>query len=451
MSHHLFPMDDSLTSKAGVADVSELNLTTESAWIEVIQKMDLVYADLVKYQIELEEKNSELEEAHQFIRNVFISMTDIVIVSDIEGIIQQVNTALTDLVGADEKKLIGQPIKVLFSPDSRETVNEFPQHMGKQSISDCEVNLLDKEAKNVPFAMNCSSRFDSEGRLLGMVIIGRPIGELKQAYSELNQAHEKLKQTQQRLIHSEKMASLGRLVAGVAHELNNPISFVFGNMHTLKDYGKNIIDYINATEKSIDDPKLIALREKLKINRILGDIDSLIDGSLEGAERVSDIVQDLRQYSTNKEEEKKLINVIETVETAVHWVVKACRLKPKVLFNFTSNDKLMSYKGYVHQILVNLIQNAIDAMKELPQPKIDISSFQQDSNLVISIKDYGDGIAKEQLDHVFDPFYTTKKVGQGTGLGLYISYGLAEKIGGKLLAENHSDGATFSLILPMLK
>jgi len=299
--------------------------------------------------------------------------------------------------------------------------------------------------------MNCSSRFDSEGRLLGMVIIGRPIGELKQAYSELNQAHEKLKQTQQRLIHSEKMASLGRLVAGVAHELNNPISFVFGNMHTLKDYGKNIIDYINATEKSIDDPKLIALREKLKINRILGDIDSLIDGSLEGAERVSDIVQDLRQYSTNKEEEKKLINVIETVETAVHWVVKACRLKPKVLFNFTSNDKLMSYKGYVHQILVNLIQNAIDAMKELPQSKIDISSFQQDSNLVISIKDYGDGIAKEQLDHVFDPFYTTKKVGQGTGLGLYISYGLAEKIGGKLLAENHSDGATFSLILPMLK
>ncbi len=238
----------SLINQAGVTESLELNPTTEHAWIEVIHKMDAVYADLVHYQVELEQKNSALEEAQQFIRSVLAAVTDVLIVCDLQGRIQQVNRALENLTGRDGEALLGQPINSLFGAESLSLVNRFPEKLGSESIVDCEVSMIGADGRPTPLAMNCSSRYDHEGRLLGMVLIGRPVGELKRAYGDLNSAHEALKQTQQQLVHSEKMASLGRLVAGVAHELNNPIRFVFGNMHAPKRYGERLTRYLNAVE-----------------------------------------------------------------------------------------------------------------------------------------------------------------------------------------------------------
>lgn len=440
----------SLARSAGVDDDLVLNPSTEIAWIEVIQKMESVYADLVETQVQIEEKNAALEEAHQFIRSVMMSMTDVLVVCDLQGRIQQVNRALEDLIGKQEAELLDQPLVSLFTDESRSYVENFPEKSHGDALVDCEVSLLDLDGVDVPLAMNCSNRYDADGSLVGMVLIGRPVGELQRAYKDLNEAHEELKQAQLQLVHSEKMASLGRLVAGVAHELNNPISFVFGNMHALQSYGERMKRYLSAVDDGVHPDSLQQLREELKIGHIMSDMDSLIDGTLEGAERVRDIVQDLSRYSTSQTESVCDFDLTEIIRTAVQWVTKACRIKPDISYDMPDTLQLTARKGYVHQILINLVQNAVDVMEDQQQPRLMIACRTRESFTVVTVHDTGPGISEEALSKLFDPFYTTKPVGKGTGLGLSISYGLAVDLGGTLQAENHPQGgAVFTLSLPL--
>lgn len=439
----------SLLMQAGVSGSLELDSSSESAWIEVIRKMDSVYADLVHYQVELEQKNAALELAQQFIDSVLSSMTDVLIACDTRGRIQQVNAALEALTGKPAAAFLGKPLGEVFGDDSREVVRHFPERLGNDSLNDCEVSLRCADGNSAPLAMNCSSRYDNDGALVGMVLIGRPIGELRRAYDDLNQAHHELKQAQQQLVQSEKMASLGRLVAGVAHELNNPISFVFGNMHALKRYGSRLTRYLEEVAKETDSPRLQQLHQKLRIDRILNDMEPLIDGTLEGAERVSDIVQDLRRYSGGQREEQSQFDLPAVIRKAVQWVSKAGRIKPEVNYRLPAKLTVHGRKGQIHQILVNLVQNATDAMAHLEQQRLDVVCEERDGSIAIRIIDHGPGIPEEHLPHIFDPFFTSKPVGKGTGLGLYISYGLAQDLGGALSARNRPEGgAEFTLTLP---
>lgn len=442
--------DTSLIDQAGVTESLALAPSTESAWIEVIHKMDSVYADLVRYQVELEQKNSALEEAQQFISSVLAAMTDVLIACDTEGLVLQVNAALAQVTGKPEQDFLGRRLDDIFAHESLSMVDAFPARLGAETLVDCEVALRCADGSSTPLAMNCSSRYDHEGRLVGMVLIGRPVGELRRAYDDLNRTHAELKQTQKQLVHSEKMASLGRLVAGVAHELNNPISFVFGNMHALQRYGSRIVDYLAAVEAEVQSPRLQQLREQLKIDRILNDMGPLIEGTLEGAERVSDIVQDLRRFSGAQAEPLAPFELAPLVRKSVQWVIKASRIKPEVDYSLPEGLELESRKGLLHQILVNLIQNAVDAMQGQAAPRLRILCQTTGEVVTIQVIDQGPGIAEQDLPHLFDPFFTRKAVGQGTGLGLYISYGLAQDLGGDLSAANHADGgAVFSLTLPL--
>ena len=423
---------------------------TEESWIDVIHKMDSVYANLVDYQVELEEKNTELEEAHHFINSVLSSMTDVLIVCDTQNRIQRVNRKLETLIEQAEEKLIGRNIYELFDQESRDNLAQYSKKVLSETVYDCEVNLLSNEKGLVPLALNCGAHYDHKGRYVGMVLIGRPIGELRQAYKELNIAHQELQQAQQQLLQSEKMASLGRLVAGVAHELNNPISFVFGNIHALKRYGARFTRYLEAIHNQEDKQQIKHLREDLKIDSMLADIDSLIDGTLEGAERVKDIVQDLRRFASNKRDEKQYFNLSSVLQTSVQWVVKAERIKPEVMFQMPEQLEINAHEGQIHQVLVNLVQNAVDVMEEVKDPRLEGTCEQVDDNAVVEIRDFGNGIPEEDLVRVFDPFFTTKPVGKGTGLGLYISYNIAEEHGGSLQVKNHAEGgAVFTLTLPL--
>ncbi|MGE0082424.1 MAG: sensor histidine kinase [Thiohalomonadaceae bacterium] len=439
----------SLLDKAGVSGQLALNASTESAWIEVIQKMDEVYADLVRYQVALEEKNAALEEAQQFIRSVLASMTDVLIVCDSRGRIEQVNAALETLTGRRPEELFHQRIDSLFMPDSRAMAEQFPEKLATGGVVDCEVNLRAANGEPIPLDMNCTSRYDHEGRLVGMVLIGRPVGELRRAYDDLNRAHHELQKTQQHLIHSEKMASLGRLVAGVAHELNNPISFVYGNVHALRRYGESITRYLAALDAGMDPAALRELREELKIDRILRDLSPLIAGTMEGAERVSDIVQELRRYSASRQEEPRSFDVVELIHKALSWVFKVERRTPQLSFDTPERLIIEARRGHVHQILVNLVQNAMDVMEHLDLPCLDVGCRTDGRTVTITVRDHGPGIPAEAITQVFDPFYTSKPVGKGTGLGLYVSYGMATDLGGDLTAVNHPEGgAVFTLTLP---
>lgn len=441
---------EGLIERVGAAVTLALDAPSDGAWVEVIQKMDAVYADLVQHQVELEEKNAALEEAQQFIRSVLSAMTDVLVVCDIEGRIEQVNRALLALTGKDEAELKDRPFESLFAPESQRLVENFPEKIRTNTIVDCEINLLARDGQSVPLAMNCSSRFDHDGRLVGMVLIGRPVGELRHAYDELRHAHQELKQAQQQLVQSEKMASLGRLVAGVAHELNNPISFVFGNMHALKRYGERVTRYLAELDKVPGAESPVQLRKELKIDRVLDDMGSLIDGTLEGAQRVSEIVQDLRRYSGSQREPGSRFDLVPVIRTATHWVFKAARVRPAVRYETPERLSINARKGHVQQILINLVQNAVDVMEDRPDPLLTIACALAGNQVAVTVRDNGPGIPAAALTRIFDPFYTTKPVGKGTGLGLSISYGLAREAGGNLGASNHPDGgAVFTLELPL--
>jgi len=440
----------SLITKASVGDTLAQPITDEEAWIEVIQKMDSVYAELINSQAELEKKHAELEDAQKFISSVLSSMTDVLVVCDPDGKIQQVNAALEYLTGYREQALIGRPLEYIFADDYKQMAARMPEHMrSNEPISDCEISVIDANGDSVPLSVNCSSRFDHKGRTVGVVLIGRPVGELRRAYKELDLAHHTLREAQQQLVFSEKMAALGRLVAGVAHELNNPISFVFGNMHALKTYGEKLTTYLRAVEKETDNAALHNLREQLNINRITNDIMPLVEGTLEGAERVSDIVQELRRFSGTQKEAAEPFALSPLVDTAVSWVLRGAKYKPAITVNCPPDLKVYARKGYAHQIIINLVQNAVDVLSNDPKGKISLECKTDDDVVVVAICDNGPGIADEDIDHIFEPFYTTKPIGQGTGLGLYVSYNMAEEISGDLSGENLADGgAVFRLSLP---
>lgn len=206
----------SMSASTNRAGADSRSMAAEAAWIEVIRKMDETYADLVRHQVELEEKNSALEDAQRFIASVLSSMTDVLIVCDVSGRVQQVNQALEDLVGRTEAELRGRSFLDLMAPASRVEAEGFSTRIRHEAVHDCEVALIGQDGDDAPLAMNCTSRYDHRGRLVGMVLMGRPVGDLREAYRALEFAYTQLKQAQTRLVAAEKMASLGRLVAGVA-------------------------------------------------------------------------------------------------------------------------------------------------------------------------------------------------------------------------------------------
>jgi two-component system sensor histidine kinase HupT/HoxJ len=431
-----------------VEEATPSSISQEAAWLEVIRKVDEAYADLVRYQVEMDEKNTALEEAQRFIASVLTSMTDVLIVCDVHGRIEQVNDALERLTGRSAEELHLRPFQDLFASDCQPTVDRFPEMIRRHAIYDCELTLKGKD-EEMPLAVNCTSRYDHKNRLAGMVLIGRPVGELRRAYEALNRAHAELKQAQQQLVRAEKLASLGRLVAGVAHELNNPISFVYGNVHTLKRYGERLQSYLDAVHAGVPRGELEAMRGELHVDRLLADLKSLTEGTLEGAERVRDIVQELRQFSSGQKGERTLCNLAHLARTAVQWVAKGSKLPIETRFELPEDLPVECNPGQIQQVLMNLVQNALDAMESAGGGQIAISGGNESGGVWLSLRDTGPGLSAEDLVRVFDPFFTTKPVGKGTGLGLSISYSIVAEHGGHLEVDNHAEGgALFTLHLP---
>ncbi|MCP3688226.1 MAG: GHKL domain-containing protein [Gammaproteobacteria bacterium] len=453
MTHNQPHPEARLTDQVGLTAglQKEARRADDRAWIEVIQRMDDIYADLVHYQVELEEKNSQLEDAQRFIQSVISSMSEILIVCDINGHIQRVNQALLDNIDIAESQITGKPLSMLFGEKHLAMVADFPEHIRSGALIDCEVDLVNSRQQLVPMALNCSVRFDYDDRPSGMVITGRPLGELRKAYDELHLTHEELKTAQKHLIQSEKMATLGRLVAGVAHELNNPISFLFGNMHALNGYQDKLKAYLDAIHNNVSKKQRETMRETLRIDYMLNDIPPLVEASMEGAERISEIVQNLRIFSTPQESKKQPFDLVSVLKRATMWALKAATINPEISEHYPAQLTLINNEGYIHQVLINLIQNAIDAMQQIERPKLEIILKQDEKSVNIHIHDNGHGIVEADLLKVFDPFFTTKAVGSGTGLGLYISYGLAtEQCQGNLSVQNHIDGgAEFIFSLPL--
>jgi two-component system sensor histidine kinase HupT/HoxJ len=423
----------------------------EDVWLDVIRKMDEVYNDLLQYEVALEDKNAALEDSQQFISSVLTSMSDMLIVCNRAGVIEDVNPALASMLGMEAAALKKRLIFDLFADDeSREHATQlFAEQLGTP-FEDCEMRLKAANGSAIPVSMNCTPRYNGVGKMRGFVITGRPVGELRRAYQALRRAHEDLKTAQQQLVQSEKMASLGRLVAGVAHELNNPISFVYGNAVAMKRYAERLRRYLGAVHDGTAAAELAALRGELRIDRLLADLPSLIDGMLEGAERTRDIVDALKRFSARGGSERERFDLVEVIDRAVRWVGKGGGVRLEVGRDLPASLSMDGAPGQIQQVVMNLVQNAVDATAGTNAPRLEISGHVKDGRAVIEFHDNGPGIPAENLARLFDPFFTTKPVGQGTGLGLAISYGIVERHGGELSACNHQrGGAVFRLVLPL--
>jgi two-component system sensor histidine kinase HupT/HoxJ len=420
-----------------------LNLTglQETAWIEVIRKMEEVYSDLIRYEIDLESKNDALEQAHRFIGSVLSSMSDVLLVCDGTCQIQQVNQALLDLTNHAEADLVGEPLTTLLPFAGRDLVESLLGLSGAMPVRDREMRFLSKSGDPTePVALNASLRRDALGQTAGYVLIGRPVGELRRAYEALETAHADLKAAQQQLVQSEKLASLGRLVAGVAHELNNPVSFVLGNVHSLGRYLDRLTQYVDAVHEGASLKIREKLREELKIDALMADLGPLIDGTSEGASRVAEIVRNLRRLSFTNPGGAEVFDLCEVIRTGAEWAVRGRKKQVGIDFDLPDSLNVRGNAGAIHQVLVNLVENGLDALEEAKKPCLWLRAHREGNSAVISVRDNGPGIPEDSLLKIFDPFFTTKPPGRGTGLGLWISWNIVKDHGGQIEAGNHPGG-----------
>jgi signal transduction histidine kinase len=274
--------------------------------------------------------------------------------------------------------------------------------------------------------------------------------ELEGKNAELSEALRSLEATQSQLLQQEKMASIGQLAAGVAHELNNPIGFVHSNLETLRRYAERIESVFDAYEARVDpdDEELAALKRELKIEFLREDLPALIAESLDGTLRVRKIVEDLRTFSHPAGKELDFRDVNAGLESTLNIVHNELKYKARVIKSFGDIPRVRCRLGQINQVFMNLLLNAVQAIED--SGEIRVTTLQDGDDVVVSVSDTGRGMSPEVRSRVFEPFFTTKEVGQGTGLGLSISYDIVRKHGGSLTVDSEvGRGTTFVMRLPI--
>ena len=266
---------------------------------------------------------------------------------------------------------------------------------------------------------------------------------------------------QQKLIQAERMESLGMLAAGVAHEINNPTSFVLGNLELLKEDVTGFTQIINelhgitvdltsGDQKKAGDAqkRLAAMTQKACLQRIQKDSAQMIDDAIDGAQRIKRIVGSLRGFARMDTETMEPLNLNDEVEKSLTLVWNDLKYKCKVTKELQKVPKVIGNPSKIVQVLVNILINAGQAI-EGKKGHIVIKTSYEKSCVKVEIADNGKGISKEHIEHIFDPFFTTKDIGEGTGLGLYIAYGIMKQHNGLIEVESKlSEGTTFVLTFP---
>lgn len=277
--------------------------------------------------------------------------------------------------------------------------------------------------------------------------------ELVERHRQLEATYRELTVTQQQLIHSEKMASLGLLVAGIAHELNNPISFVHSNLDFIQDYTDKLTRIITAYADAEDrggDKRRRGDQQKqsTKFEDTINTLQELITSCKTGTDRVKQIVLDLRTFSRTDDVGLVMTDLHGGIESTLNLLVREYKDRITVHRDYGDLPKIECYPGQLNQVFMNLLQNAAQAIKEKGQVWIKTES--RGDEIRIIIRDNGVGISENDLKRIFDPFFTTKPIGQGTGLGLSISYGIIERHGGAISVTSKVDvGTEFIVDLPV--
>jgi two-component system, NtrC family, sensor kinase len=280
--------------------------------------------------------------------------------------------------------------------------------------------------------------------------------ELLRRNEELTELNRRLSMAQEQLLQAEKLASIGQLAAGVAHEINNPISFVFSNFGTLQAYIADLVRVLQlyeAAEAHIASPDVLAkirdVREQIDLDFMLGDVGQLMNESREGIERVRKIVQDLKDFSrAGADQDWQWANLHSGIDSTLNIVNNEVKYKAEVVKDYGPIPEVECLPSQLNQVIMNLIVNSAQAIGV--RGRITIRTGTRDDRVWIEIADTGSGIPKAIQSRIFDPFFTTKPIGSGTGLGLSLSYGIIQKHHGSITVHSEPDqGSTFRIELPI--
>ena len=319
---------------------------------------------------------------------------------------------------------------------------------------DCTFSPMIDESGEVTHV--CLSVFDSTNTAVYQKKLLRTSGSLIKQRNKLSEMNKRLEEAQNQLLQSEKMAAVGQLAAGVAHEINNPIGYVNSNVSALEGYIDELLQIVDAYEVcdpilDTENPLVESLKQtknKIDLTYLKEDLADLLRESKEGLDRVKKIVHDLKDFSHVDESEWQYADLHKGLDSTLNVVNNEIKYKADVVKNYGELPEVKCLSSQINQVFMNLLVNAAHAIKE--HGTITITTGTDESGVWIEVEDTGLGIEKEKLGRIFEPFFTTKPVGKGTGLGLSLSYNIIQKHKGEISAESEpGKGTKFRIWLPI--
>lgn len=420
--------------------------------------------------------------SRDYMDKIIQGISDALFVVDFHAVIKMANGAACDLLGYERKELEGTHFSGIVAEGG--FVENKLLNPSQGSIQNCEIDYVRKDGQKVPMYFSSSIVFDSNHRSRDIVCIAKDITErkrfenelttlnqelmdnekvLSQTITDVHKAHADLKKAQMQMLHSEKLASIGQLAAGVAHEINNPLGFISSNMEVLQGYIQGYMKILRV----VDDLKkyiaagdvekarltvdgLKGLEEEINLSHIRNDINTLLDDSMRGLQRIHKIVTDLRTFARDEQVElMEMVQIEAVIDSILSIVFNEIKYKADLIKDFADTPLIRCNPQRLGQVFVNLLINASQALDE--KGKMYIKTYQQDKYVCVDIIDNGRGILPEYLQRIFDPFFTTKPVGHGVGLGLSISYEIIKKHGGEMKVQSKiGEGTTFTVMLPVI-
>ncbi|MEE3327260.1 MAG: ATP-binding protein [Myxococcota bacterium] len=401
-----------------------------------------------------ESLSRRLGEVERYNENIVQSINSALLVVGLDGRVTFANSTAAEILGTEPASLEGRLADDWFGVVEGQTsliartLDQGVRFKGRETMIQTESGV------RLPIGVSCTPLAGEGSRIQGVVAIFQDLTEIKQL--------------QRQVLQQEKMASIGELAAGIAHEINNPVGFIHANLSQMSEYLDDLAVYLesvdalrNSMTGVVEASALVASSEKL--DRVAEEVDvpylqkdfrAAVRESLEGSERIRHIVSDLRDFSHTGSAERTLADVNQCLDTTANIVWTMMKHSVSLEKDYGKFPELLCYPMELKQVFMNLLVNAYQSIEEKiaggeGTGLIRIETRRHDDGIEVSISDTGVGVDETHIQRIFDPFFTTKQVGEGMGLGLSTSYGIVKRHGGEMRVESlPGEGATFTLWLP---